>query len=264
CGLRFTLHLRGSNQMTKSKEAAADVAALLRARNPLLWIVTREEARTKSYLFEAAASASYVTRTWDVAQGIAELSGQLASFGSPDPGETLKVIEQRAQRGNERAVWIMRDLPPWLAGLPGASVCRSLRHLARTLPSTKRESAQAVIVLSPSGDVPPELAGHATVIEWPLPDRDEIASLLDSAIAGLPEEIKASAAPNGTRDAAIDAAVGLTGEEASACYARSLVQLRRIDSATVAREKKRVIAREGVLEWFDPLPGGLDGVGGLH
>jgi SpoVK/Ycf46/Vps4 family AAA+-type ATPase len=31
----------------------------------------------------------------------------------------------------------------------------------------------------------------------------------------------------------------------------------------VAKEKKRVIARERVIEWFDPLPGGLDAVGGL-
>src|SRR5260221_17214 len=49
----------------------------------------------------------------------------------------------------------------------------------------------------------------------------------------------------------------------AACYAKSLVQLRRIDVQTVANEKKRVIAREKVLEWFDPLPGGLDAVGGL-
>jgi hypothetical protein len=41
------------------------------------------------------------------------------------------------------------------------------------------------------------------------------------------------------------------------------VQLRRIDPATVAQEKRRVIARERVLEWYDPIPGGLDAVGGL-
>jgi len=75
--------------------------------------------------------------------------------------------------------------------------------------------------------------------------------------------LKAGAAPNGTREAAIDAAVGLSGEEAGACYARSLVQTKRIDPVLVAGEKKRVIARERVLEWFDPLPGGLDAVGGL-
>jgi len=55
--------------ITKGQAAAADVAALLRARNPLLWIVTREESRAEALLFEAAASANYVAHTWDVAQG---------------------------------------------------------------------------------------------------------------------------------------------------------------------------------------------------
>jgi SpoVK/Ycf46/Vps4 family AAA+-type ATPase len=68
---------------------------------------------------------------------------------------------------------------------------------------------------------------------------------------------------NGARETAIDAAIGLTGEEAVACYAKSLVQTQRIDPAVVSREKKRVITRERVLEWYDPLPGGLDAVGGL-
>lgn len=254
-------------KQTKSQEVAADIDALLRARNPLLWIVTREEARVERYLFEAAYAAGYVPHTWDVAQGVADNTGKPERIGGPDPGETLNAINERAtasQATNERGVWIMRDLPTWLAGPPGASVMRQLRNLARTLPGTPRDKAQAVIVISPNGDVPPELAGHATVIEWPLPDRDEIAAILDAAIEGLPDEMKKTAAPNGSRDAAIDAAVGLSGEEAAACYARSLVQLRRIDPAAVSKEKRRVIARERVLEWYDPIPGGLDAVGGLQ
>jgi AAA+ superfamily predicted ATPase len=259
---------------TRSQELANDVAALLRARNPLLWIVTREEARVERYLKEAAAAAGYVPRTWDVGQGVADLSGKLDTDvgGGTDIGDTLTAITNRATgraRGyntaapNERGVWILRDLTGWLVGPAGIVTLRQVRNLARTLPTVERDRAQALIVLTPSSDIPPELAGHATVIEWPLPDRDEIAALLDAAIEALPDNLKADAAPNGTRDAAIDAAVGLSGEEAQACYARSLVQLRKIDPATVAKEKKRVVARERVLEWFDPLPGGLDAVGGL-
>ena len=118
-------------------------------------------------------------------------------------------------------------------------------------------------MISPKGEVPAELAGHATVIDWPMPDRAEIAAILDAAIEGLPDDLRDSAAPNGQRDAAIDAAVGLSGEEAQACYARSLVQLRKIDPALVASEKKRVVSRERVLEWYDPIKGGLEAVGGL-
>jgi AAA+ superfamily predicted ATPase len=250
------------NMTTKSQEAAKDVAALLRARNPLLWIVTREEARVEASLFEAAASANYIARTWDVAQGVADISGVPdAGIGGADPGDMLKVIQQRALTGSERAVWLMRDLAPWLRDLTGASTCRGLRNLARMLPGCPRERAQAVIVISPSGDVPPELAGHATVIEWPLPDREEIAAIMYSAVESLPDEMQKGALKDA--ETAIDAAVGLTGEEAASCYARSLVQTRTIDPATVAREKKRVVAREGVLEWFDPIPQGLDAVGGL-
>lgn len=256
--------------ITKSQAVAGDIAALIRARNPLLWIVTREEARVERYLLEAAAAASYVTRTWDVAQGLMDMDGKLLSDSAPgqDPGEALNIIRDRADpklsmKTPERTLWIMRDLPAWLSGPAGATTQRQLRNLARTLPSAPRERAQAIVVLTPSSDVPPELAGHTTVIEWPMPDRAEIADTLDAAIEALPEEIRKDAASNGTRDAAIDAAVGLSGEEAASCYARSLVQHRRIDPVTVAHEKKRVIAREGLLEWYDPIPGGLDSVGGL-
>lgn len=250
---------------TRGQDVAADVSALLRARNPLLWVVTREEARVERYLMEAAGAAGYLPRTWDVAQGVADAGGRPQGdiVGSTDPGDMLSAIRARAEKGGERAVWILRDLPPWLVGPLGLNVQRQLRNLARTLPGTAREAAQAIIVLTPIAEVPPELAGHATVIEWPLPDRAEIAAILDAAIAALPDDLREKAATNGVREAAIDAAVGLSGEEAAACYARSLVQLRKIDPATVAREKKRVIARERVLEWYDPLPGGLDAVGGL-
>jgi hypothetical protein len=56
---------------------------------------------------------------------------------------------------------------------------------------------------------------------------------------------------------AIDSAVGLISEEAASCYAKSLVQSKKIDAALVANEKKRVIAREKVLEWYDPIQGRL-------
>ena len=133
----------------------------------------------------------------------------------------------------------------------------------RSLPSVELSNAQAVVVLTTDAEVPPELADHATVIEWPLPDREDIAATLDAAIDGLREDLREAALPPDVRDAAIDAAVGLSEEEAASCFARSLVQYKRIDPAAVANEKKQIITRSGVLEWMDPLPGGLEAVGGL-
>jgi hypothetical protein len=248
--------------MTKSQSVAKDIAALFRARNVLLWVVTREESRVEKHLIEAAAAAGYVPRTWDAAQGVARIDGSVEPIGGPDIGDTLNAIKDRSN-GQERGAWILRDVPGWLSPPIGLVPLRQMRNLAKLLPTTKRESAQAMVVITPVKDVPLELTGHATVIEWPMPDREEIAAILDVTINSLPEEIRAGAAPNGTREAAIDAAVGLSGEEAQACYAQSLVKFRKIDPVVVAKEKRRVIARERVLEWFDPIPGGLESVGGL-
>ena len=250
---------------SRGQKIAADIAALLRARNPLIWVVTREESRVEALLVEAATSVAYAPVCWDVAQGATIPSGKAyEAGGDPDPMAMLNFIRSNADNGTTRNVWIMRDLPVWLGGgIQGASVLRSLRNLARYLPSVARERAQAIVVLSPSADVPAELSSVATVIDWPLPDRIEIGAILDAAVGSLPADMQNVAALNDIREAAIDAAIGLSSDEAASCYAKSLVSLRKIDPPTVAAEKKRVIARERVLEWYDPIPGGLDAVGGL-
>ena len=251
-----------TNKMTRSQKCAADVAASLRARSQLILVRTSEEARVESHLFEAAIAAKYVPHTWDVAQGVCDMGGKPEQIGDPDPMVMINAIRERSQRKTEtpvRDVWIMRDLPVWLAGPPGAPVVRNLRNFARSFipPIT----AQAVIIISPSSELPAELASQTTIIEWPLPDREELAAMLDALIEqyNLKDMLK-----NGKRDAAIDAAVGLSDDQAQACFNKSLVQSKTVDPVMVAQEKKRVIASERVLEWYDPLPDGLNAVGGLE
>ena len=94
----------------KSQTMAEDISALLRARNPLLWIVTREEGRAERYIMEAAASAGYVSRTWDVAQGIATAEGRpVQNIGGADPGETLAAIRDRAAPDNAQRIVLGRS-----------------------------------------------------------------------------------------------------------------------------------------------------------
>lgn len=249
--------------MTKTTKSIADVAAMARSRHPLIWITTREEARVERALIEVAKELEYEPRTWDAAQGMADYAGKPVFGDNPDVGFCLNTIREQAASGG-RNMWIMRDLPSWLDGPIGMITRRQLKNLARALPQTPRKTAQTIVILSPSGDVPQELGTAVTMIDWPLPEREDIADVLDKSIAPLPEELRATACPNGMREAAIDAAVGLTASEAQSCFAKSLVQLRCIDPATVASEKKRVVTREKVLEWHDPIAGGLDAVGGLE
>lgn len=247
---------------TAGTRCAADLAALFRARNPLMWMPTREEARAERVIFEACAAAGYSPVFWDCAAGVSTFDGKSIDSTLTDPGMALEAC----RTSNARQVWVFRDLSRWMQD---ATILRAVRNLCRQLPAVKRDVARALVVLTPSSDVPPDLAGHAAVVELPLPDRAEIGALLDAAVAALPEDKQAAAAPNGKREAAIDAAIGLTAEEVQSTFARSLIAtsvtgVPTIDAGAVASEKRRVISREKVLEWYDPLPGGLDAVGGLE
>ena len=251
---------------SKSTNEAANVAAYIRARCPLLVVMTKEESRVERYLIEAANAAGYMARLWDIAAGITNSAGIVVVPESNEPDAAMIQIEQRArgQVNDDRCVWIMRDMLPWLTGPMGVASQRRLRNLARLLPTTNRDRAQCIILLCASGELPAELAAHATVIDWPLPDKQEIADMLDAALRSLPQDVQRKACSSEDRACAIEAAVGLSGEEVAACFARSLVKLRKIDPVLISNEKKRVISREKVLEWNDPLAGGLSWVGGLE
>ena len=266
---------------TKSQAVAAEVSALIRARNPLLWVSTTEYARVERYLTEAAKAAGYVARTWDCAQGFCAMNGDQVFAGNDNVANAFQLILSRAkgelsgygsgiENRQDRCVWIMRNLPVWLAGQFNAKELQQLENLTRFLPNTRRDTAQCIIVLTDSIEIPGSLKNDAILINWPIPDRDEIAQRLDVAVAGFvqglesQEERDAATLKNGAREAAIDAAQGLTDNQAYAAFSQCFVMKRRIDPAAVAKQKQEVIKRQGVLEWLEPLPGGLDGVGGLE
>jgi SpoVK/Ycf46/Vps4 family AAA+-type ATPase len=237
---------------------AADLSALLRARSGLLWLPTREEQRAERLIAEAAAAASYEPIFWDCSAGFSDLAGREV------PPGVVQVAEQAIgaiANSRKRAVWILRDVAPFLAD---PVTCRALRNAARSLPLRSREQAASIIVLTPRTEIPPELQGSATVLELALPDRQEVGAVLDAVLEALPPDVRKVAAPNGTRDAVIDAAVGLSESEVQAMLQKSLVQTRTLDPKVVANEKKRAISKARVLEWVDPIPAGLNAVGGLE
>lgn len=240
--------------MNRFESAVRDLAALVRSRHSLVWLVSREELRAERLVSEAAASAEYAVRYWDCATGVSSPDGGKVDATMRDPSRVLAAIKD----DKERAVWVLRDLHRWV----DPPTVRMLKSVAREIQQAPRAEARAIVVLTPSSEVPPDVTS-VTVIDAPLPDRDEVEGILDSVLESIDENTAKSAIDNGGRDRAIDAALGLTAEEVSNCYAKSLVATKRIDVDAVNSEKKRVIARERVLTWSDPEARGLKAIGGL-
>lgn len=235
--------------------ASQEVTALLKARNACLWVVSREEFRVERAIAQAAAAAKFETFFWDCAEGLTNLAGQVVDGSLNDPVAVLRYIANSPAR----MIVVLRDFSAWL----DPATKRLLKSTARKLQCLPAASAKALVILTDSSEIPPDLAGTITVIDWPLPSREEMSKIIDDVVGALQGDLAKSALQNGFRERAIDAAMGLTGDDAGSCYAKSLVVCKEIDPRVVSQEKKKVVAREGLIEWIDPDPRGLDAIGGL-
>lgn len=236
---------------TRGAQVSAEITALLKARNTCLWVTSGEESRAMTCIFEGCAGAVYEMRTVDCDRGICDATGRVIAPDCADPSRALDYIAATSTR----CVYVLLDWHTWVKD---PMTQRKLKNLARQLESAPKPEMRALVILSYSGEIPPELAGVATALEVPLPDRAEIAATLDAICQIYPD----MAPQNGAREASITAALGLPLQGAKNCFAKSLVTSRSIDATIIADEKRRIVNGVPGLEWFDPDPRGLAAFGG--
>ena len=231
-----------------------DIEHLMRARYPLIYILSSEEKRVEKsiadVLHSREAQKNYKTKiyTWSVTEGV-RVGGE-PQGDSKDPLKALRFILEAKK--DERAVFILRDLH---AFQKNPEVVRLLRDLARNL----KETLKTVFLISPLLQIPPELDKEVAVVEYPLPELSEIGTILDRVMTMVPGKTP----PAGQeREHIIEAALGLTADEAENVFAKSLVQTGTFDIDVILSEKERIVRKSGVLEFFRTHEK-MDNIGGL-
>src|SRR5437660_156468 len=232
-----------------------DLEHLMRARYPLIYILSSEEKRVEKSIADVLAhrerekGVRTKIYTWSVTEGV-RIGGEQQG-DSKDPLKALRFILEAKK--DERAVFILRDLH---AFQKNPEVVRLLRDLARNL----KETLKTVFMISPLLQVPPELDKELAVVEYPLPELAEIGTILDRVASMVPGS---KAAPSGQeREHIIEAALGLTADEAENVFAKSLVQTGTFDIDVILSEKERIVRKSGVLEFFRTHEK-MDDIGGL-
>ena len=246
---------------TKTEQVRSEISSLLRARNTFLWINTEEEWRAENTILEAALDAKYDVLFWDCYSGLSKRVAEGVEIVDARLTDPMAVYRKIAT-DTKRAVYVLRDLHNWLA-TRNPAIIRGLRSLARDLEGKPRSEARAVIVLAPSGEIPPDYKDQVVQIDFPLPDREEMRNVVDCVISPQSEEVKQNAS-KGDKDKMVDAVMGLTAKRAEGCCAKSIVLKKDIVPSILTSEKKRIIAGIKGLEWYDVDPRGLDAIGGLE
>lgn len=232
-----------------------ELLALFSSGRALMWLVTREELRGLGSLGRVAEAMGRLIASWDQADQWRVPAGNLPELKPGEPGAILAQIE----RSSSPALFVLKDFHHFTTGPAGAGVVRKLRNLSRTLGPKQ----QAIVILTPSPDLPLELRDDCNVFHFPLPTVRELRAALDDY---LKADQDARSVPPPVREKLAAAAAGLSLNEAKVAFAKArYLRNGRLDEEAVGHvlaEKARVIKATGALE-FHASGVTMDSVGGL-
>jgi ATP-dependent 26S proteasome regulatory subunit len=249
-----------ANQSPLSGKAFSQIELLIRARYPVLYLLTHEEARLEGFLQTLAHRQNKKLMVWTATEGLIQKSSRNVSDGAEnvslnDPIELLRSM----RKDNKPALYILKDFHVFLED---PHVTRLLRDLAAEF----KNSYKTILIVSPRLNLPVELEKDITLIDVPLPGLDELTALLNSVCVHLKDtdESRVNLSP-GDMLMIAKAAQGLTLSEAENAYAKAAVQEKVLDARaveTVFREKEQIVRKSGMLE-FHSTDLKISDVGGL-
>ncbi len=235
-----------------------EISTLIRARYPLLYLVSWEEQRVDALMDSVAKNMRRDLLEWTATRGLRALAG---AFKGPEPEETVAPVAALGAIGKLQnpSIVLLKDFHRWL---DDPLTVRALRELGHRLKST----FTTVVIVAPTLKIPEELEKELSVIDVPLPSKDDLLALLNEIIGVVVKNKRAVVELNDQQaEALVTAAQGLTLSEAENAFAKAIARDNRLDNDDVKlllEEKSQVIRKSGLLEYY-PTSANLDEIGGL-
>ena len=226
---------------------------MLRAHYPLLYIVAVEEEPVEEVLQTLANNCQLKRQLffWDLVQGWADTG--------TDQGSILAALERISKASPEEySIFILRDLH-FLFNNPDnySPIIRAFKNLIKEI----KRSRKTLILTSHILALPDEFSEEVTVIDFPLPDVEEIDYLISQLI--VPEKLKIQGL---AREQLVKAFQGLSRTRIQRVLAKALAMKKQIDESDIEQvleEKKQTIRQTEILE-FVVTEQSLKNVGGLE
>jgi len=232
----------------------AEIETLIRARYPILYIISSEEARVQELILDVAKKRQKKVFEWTFSTGILPAGTSIQSQKSRNAAtkDPLVALDQVIDQV-EPAIFIFKDFHPFLAKCNKSSNAAPIRKL-KDIAIHLKNSYKTIILISPIQEIPEELEKEITVLNHPLPTRDDLAALLDRIIADVKQfkQVQIDLDEAG-RERLLQAALGLTLGEAENVFAKIIVKDERLsgeDVNEVFAEKQQIIRKSGLLEYY--------------
>lgn len=234
-----------------AKTGLFEIGTLLNSRRSSILVQTFEEQRFLEDLKLLAEQRQYEILDWSITAGLRDLSTGSVVELLYDPIKLMNYI--RAKESN--TIFVVKDFHDiWVHPNPK-------RALRDTLENNESKYYCPIILVSPQASIPRELEKLITVVNYELPDKEEVVELLEGMESYL--ESKDLPKPEGReREAIIHALTGMTNSEIVNVLKKSVAKNHKIVLDEIVKEKEQVIKKTGLLEYITKL-GKMEDVGGM-
>jgi len=272
-------------------DSMKEIKYLIRARTPLIYVVTHEEVRFIQEFHKTVAEDSdirYSLYTWTGYQGLvtfeqrekfrrAEDSGdsQFAKTQRPDKAlQLISTLRHDKSKNQKGMAFIMQDLHTLFTPPIIRQVRDMIDHLSN---SNKTLIITSPIVGGKGQGLPSELEKDISLIYYNLPTRRVLRAVATEYMGNIHTSIQERATEEGEgskyakmntdykEDDMIDIASsgqGLTIPEFSNALASSFVRFNRIVPAHILSEKKHIVKKSAILDYID-TDVALEDIGGM-
>lgn len=224
------------------------VHLLRRSRNPLVGLLSYEEARVERALARSAREQKLELWRWRATTGL-EQGGVVV----PDTQALEAALGHIGQALTQAGLVVLVDAGE---SLRSPRVVRLLRDLEPKLGARE----QSLLFLSPTLSVPQALEKDLMLLDVPLPGREEVARLLSVLLKQQGIQV-----PPERAERIVKSSLGLTEKEIKRSYTRILLDGGRFDESALqelAEAKRQAIRRSRFLEFYERV-GDMGSVGGL-
>ena len=212
-----------------------DITDYVKAGYPALAVNTQEPYRA----INAIHADGWKVASWDCLQGITEPNGKSIE-AIIDPLGALTWLSTQSD-----TILIMQNFHHFLSDV---EVIQAIQNNINIFKS----QGSCLVLASPPFILPIEIEKSFAILDFSLPSNDQLTKTMEELGEAVGVKINQKA---------VEAAKGLTEFEAETAFAFSLVKTKSFDPEIITEQKKMMIRRTGLMEFFPPVP--MNDVGGL-
>ncbi len=212
------------------------ITQYLKAGYPALYITTLEPQRA----MDTIRPDGWTICAWDCLRGIRDAHSAQVIEDIKDPLGALQWLGTKTE-----TLLFVTNFHHFMGSV------EILQAIQNNIPLWKA-TGSCLALVGPPMNLPPEVATYFTLIDFHLPGR--------SALFRIQQELAQSVGVDPCNES-VDAALGLTEFEAETAFAFSLVAEKRFCPEIITQQKRQMIKRTGLMEFWPPVP--VESVGGL-